>query len=301
MDTTKKQQKELEITHDGELEIGNLNMPCYVLKNGRRVLSGRSIQSLLRLTPENVPYRTSGSRLKRLFNYKAFKPTLHNNLDQSQFEVIKCKKGQTTIHGYDAASLVDLCDAIIDVRNSGAKLTERQQVIAKQAEILIRSVAKVGIIALIDEATGYQDFRTKRALAEILEKFLDQEFHKWTKTFPDEFYKEMFRLKDWQFNPKTPNKRPQIIGKYTNDIVYERLPPKLLNELQKRNPVLESGRRKQKHFQWFTPEHGHPKLKERLEAVIALMKISNNWRQFKDRMQRVYPKYGEQIPLAIDD
>ena len=120
----------------------------------------------------------------------------------------------------------------------------------------MRGFARVGLIALIDEATGYQEIRAKRDLATILEKFIAKELQPWTRTFPYEFYEQICRLKGWPSINAV--KRPSVIGKYTNDFVYERLAPGVLEELKRVNPKLPSGVRRHKHHQWFTPEHGPP-------------------------------------------
>ena len=138
--------------------------------------------------------------------------------------------------------------------------------------MLLRGFARVGIIALVDDVTGYQEIRARNALATILEKFIAQELQPWTKTFPYDFYKQIFRLKRWS-GPEGV-KRPSIIGHYTNDIVYARIAAGVLDELQTKNPTLPSSHRKNKHHQWFTPEPGHQKLKEHLAAVIALMRAA---------------------------
>jgi hypothetical protein len=52
---------------------------------------------------------------------------------------------------------------------------KQQEHIAKQAEILVRGFAGVGIIALVDEATGYQQDRARDALSRILEAFIAKE------------------------------------------------------------------------------------------------------------------------------
>lgn len=179
-------------------------------------------------------------------------------------------------------------------------LRGRQRDLAEVADLLIRGFAQVGIIALIDEATGYQEIRAKRALAEILEKFIAKELQPWTRRFPEEFYQQIFRLRGWQYDPTTV-KRPSIIGKMTNDLIYDRLAPGVLDELRRRNPVTEGGHRSHHHHQWFTEDVGHPRLREHLHAVIALMKASSTWNQFKRSIGRAFPKPGEAIPLELDD
>jgi hypothetical protein len=131
--------------------------------------------------------------------------------------------------------------------------------IYEKCKLLIRAFAVVGITALIDEATGYQETRDRLALQAILDKFLRKEFAAWAKRFPDEFYQEMFRLRGWQWKGMKVN-RPSVVGHYTNDLVYERLAPGVLEELQRRNPRDEKGHRATKHHQWLTEDIGNPAL-----------------------------------------
>src|SRR5262249_53245705 len=101
-------------------------------------------------------------------------------------------------YGYEATVLADLCDAVLAARKAGA-LHYQQEHIAEQCEILVRGFARVGIVALVHEATGYQDSRAKDALAKILEAFIAKELRKWVSTFPIDYYKELFRLRGWTF------------------------------------------------------------------------------------------------------
>ena len=71
-----------------------------------------------------------------------------------------------------------------------------------QCEILAPALARVGIIALIDEATGYQEIRDRQALQQILDKYLLKEYAAWAKRFPDEFYKQIFKLRGWEWRGK---------------------------------------------------------------------------------------------------
>jgi len=87
----------------------------------------------------------------------------------------------------------------------------------------------------------------------------------------------MFRLRGLEY-PNDTVQRPRYFGVLTNDIVYDRLAPGVLEELKKINPKHESGRRKHKYFQWLTTNLGYPKLREHLGSVIAIMKLSVDWR-----------------------
>lgn len=207
--------------------------------------------------------------------------------------------GGPPAHGVKAELLPQICEVFLRARDARA-LHSTQEHLAAEADILTRGLAHVGVIALVDEATGYQQFRARRALEEILDKFITKELRKWAKTFPDEFYEEMFRLRGWPYKPWSVS-RPSVVGRYTNDLVYERLAPGVLAELRKRNPVAPGGNRLYKHHQWLTDDIGHPKLREHLAAIIALMRASANWDQFMRNVRRALPKYGDTIEMTLDD
>ena len=285
---------------DRPLVISDIEIPCYVLEDETRVLSqGGLLQAMGR---SRTPTRQRGSDVDNLPSFLAagnLKPFIPNDIVTSTTPIpfLSPSRGPVA-HGYRAVLLPQVCEVYLRAREAGALLPAQER-IAARAEILIRGLAAVGIIALVDEATGYQRIREERALATILERFIATELQSWTRTFDYEFYEQIFRLKGWG----SPDgvKRPRVIGTYTNDFVYERLGPGLLGELRDRNPVLPQGWRRNRHHQWFTPEFGHPKLKEHLAAVIALMRAAPSWDAFKRSLDRALPKIGNTIPLALDD
>ena len=96
-------------------------------------------------------------------------------------------------YGYEATVLVELCEAILAARAAGV-LQPQQKNIAQKCEIIVRGLARVGIVALVDEATGFQEVRKRDALHKILEAYIAPELMPWTRRFPPSFYKEMFRV-----------------------------------------------------------------------------------------------------------
>jgi hypothetical protein len=155
----------------------------------------------------------------------------------------------------------------------------------------MRGLAEVGIIALVDEATGYQADRKRDALAKILEAFIAKELRPWVRTFEPEFYQELFRLRGLEFNGTL--KVPRYLGKLTNDLVYDRLAPGVREELNRINPTNERGQRKHKNFQWLTQHIGYQKLKQHLLAVTVLMKIFDDWNLFKKALDKALPRQDE--------
>jgi hypothetical protein len=201
--------------------------------------------------------------------------------------------------GFKAEILPEICNVYLEARRKG-NLTKSQLPLAIAAEILTQGLSKVGIIALIDEATGYQEVRDKLALSAILDKYIRDDYRKWTQQFPQEFYKEMFRLRNWTYDEKSI-KRPSVLGTYTNNIVYKRLAPGVLKELREKNPTDEKGHRKQRHHQWLTDNIGIPKLREHIYGAIALMKASPNWGTFLRLLNRAYQRYGDTIEMDLED
>jgi hypothetical protein len=107
-------------------------------------------------------------------------------------------KSGNTIDGFQANILPLLCKVYLDARQAGV-LKGQQEPLARASEILLFGLSNIGITALIDEATGYQYEREKDELQKILSAYISAELLPWEKRFPDEFYKEIFRLNQWDF------------------------------------------------------------------------------------------------------
>ncbi len=161
----------------------------------------------------------------------------------------------------------------------------------------MRGLAHVGVVALVDEATGYQVDRDKAELHAILAAYISKELMPWTSRFPLDFYKEMFRLRNWPFSHISKVKGPRYAGKLTNELVYKKLPPGVLGELRKLNPPNEKWQRKHKLFQFLSAEIGNPHLEKQVAVVTTLMRISPNWRAFERNFQRAFPGNATQLSL----
>jgi hypothetical protein len=290
----------------GDLEIGDLKIPCAVLPDGARVLSQRGVGRALGRSFGGSDWKRQSSgagKLPFFMSAKGLKPFISNELLVLVNEPVmyRHEQGGGAAHGVPATALPMICDVWLKARDAG-QLSGKSLEVAQRAEILIRGLAHVGIIALVDEATGYQDARARNALAKILEAFIDKELQPWTKTFPESFYKQIFRLRGWNYEDLAEGekpRRPGVLGKYTVDLVYERLAPGVYEELKRVNPKGETGRRKTHHHRWFTTDLGHPKLSAHIEAITALAKVSPDWKQFKALVDTAYPKPGQTIPLDM--
>lgn len=296
--------KILIATHTGKINIGDKSIPCAVLKDGRRVLRERSVAKALGRKGSGaywVKKRSAkkGALLPEYLSAKNLEPFIEKETYESLLNPITYKtKTGSIAWGIDAALLPKICDIWFKAREKGA-LSKSQLITAKKAEILVHGFAHIGIIALVDEATGYQYIRDRLALEKILEAYINKELMKWQKRFPDEWYENLFRLRGIEWKKDSSN-RPQYIGKITKDIIYERLPPGVLEELEIKNPPTEKGTRKYKHHQWLTPNIGNSKLQEIITGTNTLMKISPTWRKFKEHLARAFPKSGDQTEMDLE-
>lgn len=289
-----------KVTHgsdDHPLRIGDISIPCYVLEDEIRVISQRGLQGGIGMSLSGS--RAGDQRLAVFLDGLAQRGVETKDLAARIRNPIKINPGTgRSAYGYEATILADICDVVLAARQQ-KQLLPHQTHIADTCEVLVRGFARIGIIALIDEATGFQRDRTKDALARILEAFIAKELQPWLRTFPSEFYQEMFRLRALEYDPRNV-KRPQYFGVLTNDIVYKRLAPGVLDELKNAIPKNASGRPKAKFFQLLTRSVGYPKLREHLGAVIATMRMSNTWEEFKRKLDRFYPVVGEPTQAEMD-
>jgi len=291
--------KILRSKYPGVLKIGDLELECHVLEDGSRIFSSKDVLKAFGLDADskNQP-RILTAFLEKIKVISLADNELTSRL-KSPIKFTRDGKGGSPAIGYPAELIPAICNSVLQL-STAYKLPIEFNDAAVRSRILLNGFAKIGILALVDEATGYQEYRDKHALQKILDEYLRKEYAAWAKCFPDDFYKEMFRLKGWEWKGMSVN-RPSVVGKYTNSIVYARLAPGVLTELEKINPPSVSGTRKTKHHQWLTDDVGHPELSKHLHAVVALMKSSSDWEHFKRSISKAFPVYGQQNEFDLDD
>lgn len=308
----KKMRKSLPVVTKkrDDLNIAGSKIPCAIVvdANGAaiRVLTENGIMSAILGEASGASKRkkkaleNEGALVPIFLAPSQLKPFVDAaSNDSALLNIIDYLDGDKVVSGYDARILPVVCDIWLKAREAGA-LQKQQLAKAQKAEILMRGLAHVGIIALVDEATGYQKDREKEALAKILEAFVAKELQPYLKTFPTEYYEHLFRIYGYDFPPKDkrPQWRPVFFGKITNEVIYSRLAPEILPELKK---AASKAERKTKLFQWLTSEVGHPKLKDHLNSIVTLLKISKTPEEFKRFVNIAHPRFGETVELDIND
>ena len=278
----------------GELKIGDMAIPCSVLSDGTRILTQSDFMAGMGMyysgwVSKNRSPDEIAADVPLFLAFKSLKPYVEKHLGNLQSITVTYRTERGFVaRGIKAEIIPKICEVWLDADEKEA-LGVRQKKIAQKAKILMRALAHTGIIALVDEVTGYQQVRTKDALTRILEAFIAKELQPYVPTFPTEFYQEIFRLRGLDY-PKDSVKRPQYFGSLTNDIVYKRLAPGVLEELKRVTPKLGSGRHANKLFQRLTTNKGYPKLREHLGAVVTMMQLSRNWHDFLTKLDRLRPR-----------
>ena len=294
-----KEKQVPKAQYSGVLNIGDLSFPCSVLSNGERVLTQTAFMRGMGMyysgwVSKNRTPEEHTADVPQFLAYASLRPYIDRNLGDLQSIVVKYRTKEGKIaHGIKASTIPKICYVWIDAEKGG-KLGTTQQKIAERAAVITRSLAQVGIVALVDEATGYQKDRSADALARILEKFIATELQPWVKTFPDDFYEQLFRLRGLNYL-KDQVKRPQYFGYLTNDIIYKRLAPSVLEEIKKQNE------KKTTHLhRRLSQEVGHPKLREHISSVVTAMKLSENYQDFVEKLDRIHPRFEEGMQLEFD-
>ena len=206
-------------------------------------------------------------------------------------------------HAYEADVLVEVCKAINRAHEAGS-LTKTQETLYRQANVILNAFAKIGVVALIDEATGYQTERSPDALRLLVQQYLEDEKREWQKEFPDEYYQELNRIYGSKSTAIRKSgaivlNKPQHFAKFTRSYVYEPLENgAVLEELDKLNPYIDSkGTRKDRFHQHLSKDYGIEKLRLQVREVITLLKISDTVNEFKKLFKKRFPRKDDQIDL----
>ncbi|MCM2432114.1 P63C domain-containing protein [Agrobacterium rosae] len=287
-------------SEETKLAIGDIEIECYVLDDEKstRVISQRAMfrgLSVARGGPRDKD--EVGAELPRFATQNWLFPHLSNSLITAlKNPIIFSAQRGIKVYGYPATILPEICDAILAARAAG-DTTPRQDGIVHRAEVLVRAFARVGIVALVDEATGYQKFRARNELQQILSAYISEELLPWSKRFPDSYYEQLHKVWGWPYKPGN-NKRNAYIGRLTNWLIYEQLPPGVLQELRAANPRDPlTGRRKHTHHQLLTEQIGHPNLENQITAITALLRATPAGKSgfFKTLFRNAYPQRQNEL------
>lgn len=290
----------IKATHQGELDINGFKISCAVLENGERVLVNRSLATAFGIKGSGAYWQKKkeqkGAALPEYLSANYLQPfikdehrvKLYNTTDYVNLAGVETD-------GVDATFISDICDIYVKAGKKGA--FKKNPEIPENAYNLLLALSKVAIIALVDEATGYQYDRERYELQSILKMLVSDDILEWQQTFHLGFYKEIFRLWNIPFTAQNIKRKPPFIGMLTNELIYKNLPKGsfVLKELKKRTPKTEGGNNKVRLHQSLTP-FGKEELKKVLYSVESLGVISDNKIKFRRLVEDRYGQKTLQFP-----
>lgn len=236
------------------------------------------------LTRNNI-----GSKIDEELRYKIENPIIFKYFKSGS----ETGRGKT-VHGIETSTFVEILRAILD-----AKLTKTQEFLREKALGILLALANTTLDTIVYQESGFWTAVEGQRVAEILDKYLQDHARKWAKTFPDEFWAKLIRVKGYP--SYFAIKRPAFVGHWVNDLVYDRLVPGARKKLNAINPRLPSGHRKEKHHSFTTEDHGLPELKAHLIKVMAYMDAAGSDKHFMKLMNRGLPKFGATYEMPLDD
>lgn len=291
-------EKKLPVAlYSGVLSLGEAEIGCAVLEDGTRLLTQSDMMRALGRARQakGRGFYDADVNLPAFLTAKSLKDFIPSDLHVTSSQIEFVMPNGRKAFGYRAEMLPQVCEVYLKARDAGA-LVQSQMHVARQADILIRSLASVGIVALVDEATGYQVDRSHDALRLLLGKYIAEGLQKWLHTFPDSFFVELDRLYG---NPKTTSRsRPQYYGKFINKYVYDPIEHGYVKaELDKLN-ITDEGKRRARFHQWLNDD-GRTILTRQIGKVEGIMEMCDDIEQFKTVARR--QKSISVAPYLFDD
>jgi hypothetical protein len=293
---------------EGSLSFLEMEFKCAVLDDESRVINGTEFMRVMGI------YRSGALSTRRTEDDGVYLP-LHlafKNLrpfileDAELVDSLRQPIRYRTMRGGIAEAIPGqvlrrICSVWVRAHTAGV-LGPSQEGVARKAQVLLDALADVAIVALIDEATGYQKRRAHDELQKILKAYVSPELLPWQLRFPMSYYEQIHRVMGWSYDASS-TRRTAYIGKLTNKLIYEKLPPGVLSQLRRKNPTdPATKRRKHKHHQLLTNDVGNVHLEKQITAVTTLLRATptGSWRFFETLFNTAYPPAQPDLFAGLD-
>lgn len=260
----------------GELTLGESSVDCYVLDTGERVIN-------LRAVVKAIANADSGD-LAKFIGVSPLKPFINKDLILAELLEFTIPGTQFKGYGLSTSNFELIIRGYVQALYQNVEMTERQRSIAINCAVISSGLTRIGLDALVDEATGYQYEREHDALQLKLKAFIADELRAWEKTFPDELWQEFGRLTGWT-GPL--HSRPQWWGKLVIELIYDTLDPDVARYLRENRP--------EKGIHWhrqLTENVGVRALVSRCWEVVGLAKSCSDIRELREKVAQ---HYGHEI------
>jgi hypothetical protein len=282
---------------EGVVDFVGMKFRCAVLEGEVRVISGTEFMRVMGI------YRSGALSTRRSDEDEVHFPLYlaHKNLRPYILEDRKLvdalnnpiryrEEGSGIAEGIPGHVLRRILSVWVRAHAAGV-LGQSQEKVAAKAQILLDGLADTAIDALIDEATGYQKRRAHDDLQKILAGYVLPEFRPYKTRYPSSLYEQIYRVMGWPYDA-TSSARTAYVGKLTNRLIYDRMPPGVHEALREKNPTdPATKRRKKKHFQLLTKEVGDDHLGKLIDSTITLLRATpdGQWKFFEMLFKQAYP------------
>lgn len=289
---SKRLPKAIYGSPDRPLILADMEIECYVLEDERRVISFAGLQSAMGMAPGGSMV-AGKNRLELFASRDRIRQFLTEETLQKLSAPVHIRAGKVKKYALEAEVLPALCEAVVQAFRAQL-LQPQQEEIAYRCIAMSEAFQRIAIIALVDEATGFQKVRDDQALQKILAAYVLPEHRPYLKVVPNEFAKEIARLYGWKIPDN--NRGPRLIGKMTRALIYKQLPKPVLPGLDEKNPAGKNWQRPRKHHQFLTEAIGLDHFRSQISGVMALLRASKNIDEFKLLFERAY---GGQLALDL--
>jgi len=185
---------------EGTLRIGDLPLPCAVLddEGNTRVFTQEGfLQAIGRAGKAKGGEGASVDGMPAFMRARNLQPFISNELLGSttplEFIPYKGPGYLGRAFGYRARLLPQVCWVYQDALTA-RKLHTSQKHIGEQCRFLLKALTDKAIDDLVDQATGFDDWRKREAIDRILEKYVRIDALPWVRMFDVDFYRQIYRL-----------------------------------------------------------------------------------------------------------
>lgn len=271
--------------HRGIMTLNNIPVDVYVLDTEERVISLRATVKVLT--------GIDGGILEDYIGVKALEGFVNSGLVLEESVEFYIPGTQFRGKGITAEQFEGILSGYVRALQAGALKTDRQKEIAVTCAILGTAFLRTGIVALIDEATGYQYERAADALEVKIKAYVADELRSWEPTFPDELWEQFGRLTNW----KGPlHSRPKWWGHLVNELIYQAMDPDIAKYLKENKPKPFHG---QNYHQWLTEDVGLKALIPHIYKIIGMAEKCQDMRELRDSVAAKYGRKLVQLTLML--
>ena len=271
--------------HRGIMTLSDVPIDVYVLDTGERVISTRG--AVKAITGQDA------GNLVEYLSVQSLKGFVDKDLVLVETRDFFIPGTQFRGRGVTAEQFEAILTGYVRALGAGALNTERQKENATKCAILSTAFLKIGITALIDEATGYQYQRAEDALQVKIQAYIAEELRAWEPTFPDELWEQFGRLTNWK---GSLHSRPKWWGHLINELIYQALDPDVADYLKKNKPKPYHG---QNYHQWLSKDVGLKALIPHIYKIIGMAEGCRDMRELRDRVAAKYGRERVQLTLSL--